>query len=515
MQRRRTTRSSRIPGGRRGRHGRSHAPFGLPAVAPGTARGRAGVRPRRGQPPSGAGVRVLRPQGPPHARGAVHRRRAGCGGGRGGRSGRRRRVPVSGARRGRRPAERHRAGRESLPRRSFRGNGRRRNHRDQREDHGRPLHRPGVRHHRARGDLRGHGNARSRASGGSRDRAAYHSRRPRRAPEPGRDAARGGAPGGDGGVVARARTAPNRRSPVQGRLPHQRRTRPPRLPRERRGVRGGEAAAVHVAGAGGGGHQRGRPARPGHSRVGGRSVASSRLRARRPGRRGARPDRAGPPRPDPPRSRARTPPGGRRQPARGPVQRLQPARLCRGSPRDGHPPRSGRGRTRVGWPSPRTAATGAPRLAGPVGARYLRRLRPHARRAGRGAVRPSTLRERGNPGRVRMRRRARPGQAPAHGGGRGAGSGSAVRDQRQPPRRGPARHHRRHSRRDGGARVEVEPDRRRAIHAAVSDAEPDDIVLVAGKGHETWQEIGGERRPFDDVAVAREALARRAGRIAG
>ena len=62
-----------------------------------------------------------------------------------------------------------------------------------------------------------------------------------------------------------------------------------------------------------------------------------------------------------------------------------------------------------------------------------------------------------------------------------------------------------------GARVEVEPDRRRAIHAAVSDADPDDIVLVAGKGHETWQEIGGERRAFDDVAVAREALARRAG----
>ena len=67
----------------------------------------------------------------------------------------------------------------------------------------------------------------------------------------------------------------------------------------------------------------------------------------------------------------------------------------------------------------------------------------------------------------------------------------------------------------GGARVEVEPDRRRAIHAAVADAEPDDIVLVAGKGHETWQEIGGKRRPFDDVAVAREALARRARGVAG
>ena len=48
--------------------------------------------------------------------------------------------------------------------------------------------------------------------------------------------------------------------------------------------------------------------------------------------------------------------------------------------------------------------------------------------------------------------------------------------------------------------------------AAVSGAGPDDVVLVAGKGHETWQEIGSERRPFDDARVAREALARRAGR---
>ena len=66
-----------------------------------------------------------------------------------------------------------------------------------------------------------------------------------------------------------------------------------------------------------------------------------------------------------------------------------------------------------------------------------------------------------------------------------------------------------------GACVEVEPDRRRAIHAAVSGAGPDDVVLVAGKGHESWQEIGGERRPFDDARVAREALARRAGRGGG
>ena len=63
-----------------------------------------------------------------------------------------------------------------------------------------------------------------------------------------------------------------------------------------------------------------------------------------------------------------------------------------------------------------------------------------------------------------------------------------------------------------GARLEVEPDRRLAIHAAIADADRDDIVLVAGKGHEAWQEIGDERRPFDDAATAREALVRRTAR---
>ena len=64
----------------------------------------------------------------------------------------------------------------------------------------------------------------------------------------------------------------------------------------------------------------------------------------------------------------------------------------------------------------------------------------------------------------------------------------------------------------GGGRVDVEPDRRRAIRAAISDASPGDIVLVAGKGHEAWQEIDGERHPFDDARVARDALAERARR---
>ena len=55
---------------------------------------------------------------------------------------------------------------------------------------------------------------------------------------------------------------------------------------------------------------------------------------------------------------------------------------------------------------------------------------------------------------------------------------------------------------------DVEPDRRRAIALALRGARRGDIVLIAGKGHETYQEIDGVRRPFSDVAVARAALQR-------
>jgi len=58
-----------------------------------------------------------------------------------------------------------------------------------------------------------------------------------------------------------------------------------------------------------------------------------------------------------------------------------------------------------------------------------------------------------------------------------------------------------------GLDVEIDPDRRSAIERALGVAEPGDVVVIAGKGHEQGQEIAGTVHPFDDRAVAREALA--------
>jgi UDP-N-acetylmuramoyl-L-alanyl-D-glutamate--2,6-diaminopimelate ligase len=54
--------------------------------------------------------------------------------------------------------------------------------------------------------------------------------------------------------------------------------------------------------------------------------------------------------------------------------------------------------------------------------------------------------------------------------------------------------------------VEVERDRARAIARAIGAAAAGDVVLIAGKGHEPYQEIAGERRPFDDAWQARQVL---------
>ncbi len=57
--------------------------------------------------------------------------------------------------------------------------------------------------------------------------------------------------------------------------------------------------------------------------------------------------------------------------------------------------------------------------------------------------------------------------------------------------------------------LEVETDRRKAIYRAIELARPHDIVIIAGKGHEPYQEVHGVRHPFDDRVVAREALRQR------
>jgi UDP-N-acetylmuramoyl-L-alanyl-D-glutamate--2,6-diaminopimelate ligase len=61
-------------------------------------------------------------------------------------------------------------------------------------------------------------------------------------------------------------------------------------------------------------------------------------------------------------------------------------------------------------------------------------------------------------------------------------------------------------------RVRVEPDRRRAIESALSDARPGDAVLIAGKGREGFQILADGPLPFDDAAIARGWLRENRGR---
>ena len=65
------------------------------------------------------------------------------------------------------------------------------------------------------------------------------------------------------------------------------------------------------------------------------------------------------------------------------------------------------------------------------------------------------------------------------------------------------------TRKDTGQRLLTIADRHAAISKAIELARPGDLVLIAGKGHEKYQVVGDKTLPFDDVAVAREALAKR------
>ncbi|MSQ70423.1 MAG: UDP-N-acetylmuramoyl-L-alanyl-D-glutamate--2,6-diaminopimelate ligase [Betaproteobacteria bacterium] len=61
----------------------------------------------------------------------------------------------------------------------------------------------------------------------------------------------------------------------------------------------------------------------------------------------------------------------------------------------------------------------------------------------------------------------------------------------------------------GAAAPKLEPDRSRAVRDAILAAAPGDVVLIAGKGHETYQEAGGVRIPWSDLSAAEQSLARR------
>ena len=66
-----------------------------------------------------------------------------------------------------------------------------------------------------------------------------------------------------------------------------------------------------------------------------------------------------------------------------------------------------------------------------------------------------------------------------------------------------------------GRNVELIEDRAEAIAHAVRNARASDLIVIAGKGHEDYQETAGERRPFSDLLVAAAALRSRAGTRAG
>jgi UDP-N-acetylmuramoyl-L-alanyl-D-glutamate--2,6-diaminopimelate ligase len=57
--------------------------------------------------------------------------------------------------------------------------------------------------------------------------------------------------------------------------------------------------------------------------------------------------------------------------------------------------------------------------------------------------------------------------------------------------------------------VQVQPDRNQAIKSAVLNAQPQDVIVIAGKGHETYQILGSTTIDFDDRVHAREALLER------
>jgi UDP-N-acetylmuramoyl-L-alanyl-D-glutamate--2,6-diaminopimelate ligase len=58
----------------------------------------------------------------------------------------------------------------------------------------------------------------------------------------------------------------------------------------------------------------------------------------------------------------------------------------------------------------------------------------------------------------------------------------------------------------GSPKIKVEPDRKKAIALAIESAQKDDVVIIAGKGHENYQIIGKQKFPFSDQQIALDIL---------
>lgn len=65
--------------------------------------------------------------------------------------------------------------------------------------------------------------------------------------------------------------------------------------------------------------------------------------------------------------------------------------------------------------------------------------------------------------------------------------------------------------RDESSRYIVIPDRKEAVYYAISEAGPEDVVVIAGKGHQKYQDIRGVKHPWDDAEAAREVLRNKRG----
>ena len=65
---------------------------------------------------------------------------------------------------------------------------------------------------------------------------------------------------------------------------------------------------------------------------------------------------------------------------------------------------------------------------------------------------------------------------------------------------------------EDGAPVHVEPDRRRAIAWALDQGRPGDVIVLAGKGHETYQEVNGVQLPMDEREIVADWFREQDGR---